>query len=95
MSYLIRKVEDSLGDVLAGEAILLVAHGWAGPALPAIARRLRHDIAGYVQSVKHPDNRGGWGIGNIGPIPEGMIAWLLAAVVLVGVARLIGERASS
>lgn len=53
------------------------------------------DIAGYVQSVKHPDNRGGWGIGNLGPIPEGMIAWLLAAVVLVGVARLIGERASS
>ena len=53
------------------------------------------DIVGYVQSVKHPDNRGGWGIGNLGPIPEGMIAWLLAAVVLVGVARLIGERASS
>ena len=48
-----------------------------------------------MQSVKHPDNRGGWGIGNLGPIPEGMIAWLLAAVVLVGVARLIGERASS
>ena len=60
-----------------------------------IDQRTLDDIAGYVQSVKHPDNRGGWGIGNIGPIPEGMIAWLLAAVVLVGVARLIGERASS
>ena len=26
------------------------------------------------------DDRGGWGIGNIGPIPEGMVAWLLAGV---------------
>jgi ubiquinol-cytochrome c reductase cytochrome c subunit len=51
------------------------------------------DIARYNAYAKHPDNRGGWAIGNIGPIPEGMIAWLLAAVVLAGVARVIGERA--
>jgi ubiquinol-cytochrome c reductase cytochrome c subunit len=52
-----------------------------------------NDIARYAGYTKHPDNRGGWAIGNIGPIPEGMIAWLLAAVVLAGVARVIGERA--
>jgi ubiquinol-cytochrome c reductase cytochrome c subunit len=51
------------------------------------------DIARYNGYAKHPDNRGGWAIGNIGPIPEGMIAWLLATVVLTGVARVIGERA--
>jgi ubiquinol-cytochrome c reductase cytochrome c subunit len=53
------------------------------------------DLAAYVQFSKHPDNRGGWGIGNIGPIPEGLVAWLLAGVVLLGVLRWLGERAPS
>jgi ubiquinol-cytochrome c reductase cytochrome c subunit len=46
-----------------------------------------------VRASRHPDDRGGWGIGNIGPVPEGMIAWLLAGLVLLGVVRLLGERA--
>jgi ubiquinol-cytochrome c reductase cytochrome c subunit len=52
------------------------------------------DIAAYVRAQRDPDDRGGWGIGNIGPVPEGMIAWLLAGVALLGVVRLLGERAS-
>jgi ubiquinol-cytochrome c reductase cytochrome c subunit len=52
------------------------------------------DIAAYVRDQRHPDNRGGWGIGNIGPVPEGLVAWLLAGVVLLGAVRLLGERAS-
>jgi ubiquinol-cytochrome c reductase cytochrome c subunit len=51
------------------------------------------DIAAYVRAQRHPDDRGGWAIGNIGPIPEGLIAWLLAGVVLLGVVRALGERA--
>jgi ubiquinol-cytochrome c reductase cytochrome c subunit len=50
------------------------------------------DIARYVRSTAHPDDLGGWGIGHIGPIPEGMIAWFLAIVSLLLVARVIGER---
>jgi ubiquinol-cytochrome c reductase cytochrome c subunit len=49
-------------------------------------------IIAYVQSTKHPDDAGGLGIGHIGPVPEGMVAWLIAAVVLVGVCVLIGKR---
>jgi len=49
-------------------------------------------IARYLQTTKHPDNRGGWGLGRIGPIPEGMVAWLLAIAALLLVVRLIGER---
>jgi ubiquinol-cytochrome c reductase cytochrome c subunit len=50
-------------------------------------------IALYVQRVvKQPPDRGGWGIGHIGPVPEGMVAWLLAGGVLLLVARVIGER---
>jgi ubiquinol-cytochrome c reductase cytochrome c subunit len=51
-------------------------------------------IVAYVIAQRHPDDRGGWGIGNIGPVPEGMITWLLAVVVLLGVARALGERAT-
>ena len=50
------------------------------------------DIVAYVKSVRSPDDAGGLGIGHIGPVPEGMVAWLVAAVVLVGVCVLIGER---
>jgi ubiquinol-cytochrome c reductase cytochrome c subunit len=50
-------------------------------------------IARYVQSIRHPPNRGGWGIGNLGPVPEGMVTWFLAMAALLAVARLIGERA--
>jgi ubiquinol-cytochrome c reductase cytochrome c subunit len=50
------------------------------------------DIARYVEYTHDPEDRGGWGIGHIGPIPEGMIAWLLAGVALLFTIRLIGER---
>jgi ubiquinol-cytochrome c reductase cytochrome c subunit len=49
-------------------------------------------IARYVFYTRHPDNAGGWGIDNIGPIPEGMVAWFMGLAALVIVARLIGER---
>ena len=49
-------------------------------------------LARYVLWTHHPDNAGGWGIYNLGPIPEGMVAWFLLALSLVLFARLIGER---
>jgi ubiquinol-cytochrome c reductase cytochrome c subunit len=51
-------------------------------------------IARYVQWTRHPEDAGGWGIGNIGPVPEGMVAWLLAGGAVLLVARLLGERAA-
>ena len=56
--------------------------------------RTLDSIARYVELTKDPVNEGGWGIGNIGPVPEGMIAWLLALAALLVVARLIGTRGS-
>ena len=49
-------------------------------------------ITRYVLWTRRPANDGGWGIYNLGPIPEGMVAWFLALLALVIVARLIGER---
>jgi ubiquinol-cytochrome c reductase cytochrome c subunit len=50
------------------------------------------DIAAYVTSTRDLEDRGGWGIGHIGPIPEGMVAWLLAGAAVLITIRLIGER---
>jgi quinol---cytochrome-c reductase cytochrome c subunit len=70
-----------------------------GPyVMPAFGRRQLSDadvnsIARYIEAVvDSPDDPGGWGIGHIGPVPEGMVAWLLAAVTLIVIAMLIGER---
>jgi ubiquinol-cytochrome c reductase cytochrome c subunit len=49
-------------------------------------------IARYLQYAKNPDDRGGWSIGHIGPVPEGMVAWFIGALALVLVARMLGER---
>jgi len=55
----------------------------------------QHDVdslARYVQHTQDLPNIGGWGIGNIGPVPEGLVAWGIGIVALLVVARVIGER---
>jgi ubiquinol-cytochrome c reductase cytochrome c subunit len=49
-------------------------------------------IIRYVEYAKRPDDRGGWAIGHLGPLPEGMITWLVAAAALVAVSLLIGAK---
>lgn len=49
-------------------------------------------IVKYVQSTNHPDNRGGWGIGNLGPAPEGLVAWWIGAPLLLIACVLVGRR---
>ena len=57
-----------------------------------IDQRDLDSIVRYVLWTRHPADAGGWGIYNIGPIPEGIVAWFIGLVALVIVARLIGER---
>jgi ubiquinol-cytochrome c reductase cytochrome c subunit len=55
----------------------------------------QHDldsIARYVLWTRRPTDEGGWGIYNIGPIPEGLVTWWIALAALVLTVRLIGER---
>jgi hypothetical protein len=44
-------------------------------------------------STNHPDNRGGWGIGNIGPIPEGLVTWLIAMPLVLLACLVVARRA--
>jgi ubiquinol-cytochrome c reductase cytochrome c subunit len=54
-----------------------------------------NSVIRYVQYAKHPDDRGGWALGHIGPVPEGLVTWFIAIVLLVGVCAVIGERIRS
>ncbi|HST13328.1 MAG TPA: c-type cytochrome [Gaiellaceae bacterium] len=58
----------------------------------AITPAQLNDIVAYVDYAKHPDDRGGWAIGHLGPWPEGAVTWLLAAAALVGICTLLGRR---
>jgi ubiquinol-cytochrome c reductase cytochrome c subunit len=49
-------------------------------------------IIRYVLSMRHPDNRGGWGIGNIGPIPEGLVSWWIGAPLILICCLLVARR---
>jgi ubiquinol-cytochrome c reductase cytochrome c subunit len=95
------------GGVLPGARVPSLNHATArqiaeavrvGPYLmpkfspKAITPTQLNDIVAYVQYAKHPDDRGGWAIGHLGPWPEGIVTWLLATSVLVATCLLIGRR---
>jgi ubiquinol-cytochrome c reductase cytochrome c subunit len=83
---------DQATDVQIAEAVRI------GPyVMPSFSPRQITDhqldsVIAYVDYAKHPDDRGGWSIGHIGPIPEGMVTWLLAATVLVATCMVLGKR---
>ena len=67
---------------------------WVMPrySTKAISPRELEDIVAYVQYAKQPHDAGGWAINHLGPFPEGMVTWLLAMVVLIGICVAIGSR---
>ena len=58
----------------------------------AISNAQLDSIIRYVLYARHPDDRGGWGIGHIGPVPEGLVTWFFAVVALLGVCLVVGRR---
>jgi ubiquinol-cytochrome c reductase cytochrome c subunit len=51
-----------------------------------------NSIIKYVLWTRHPNNHGGWGIGNLGPIPEGLVTWWIAAPLLILACVSVGRR---
>jgi ubiquinol-cytochrome c reductase cytochrome c subunit len=51
-----------------------------------------NSIIRYVLSTRHLDNRGGWRIGSLGPIPEGLVAWGIGIPLLLLSCRVLGRR---
>ncbi|MGH3534670.1 MAG: cytochrome bc1 complex diheme cytochrome c subunit [Pseudonocardiaceae bacterium] len=54
----------------------------------------KRDIIAYVHSVTdEANNPGGYSLGGFGPVPEGMISWIVGITALVGVTLWIGSKA--
>jgi ubiquinol-cytochrome c reductase cytochrome c subunit len=57
-----------------------------------LSRKQVEDIIDYVRGpIQHPNNRGGIGLGGVGPVAEGFVA-MLALAGLILVVFWIGER---
>jgi ubiquinol-cytochrome c reductase cytochrome c subunit len=94
--YVTGAVPPSLGDatpVQIAEAVRLGPYVMPAFSQRAIPDRELDSIVRYVRWAQHhPDNRGGWALGHVGPVPEGLVTWFLAAAALVGVCLAIGRR---
>lgn len=58
----------------------------------AIDEQELNDIIAYIRYTREPEDEGGWPIGHLGPIPEGLVAWLIGIGALIAVSLVIGER---
>jgi ubiquinol-cytochrome c reductase cytochrome c subunit len=69
-----------------------------GPyVMPAFSRssisdRQLDSIVRYVEFTKQPTRPGGWGLGFIGPVPEGLVTWFIAIPALLVLCLLLGRR---
>jgi quinol---cytochrome-c reductase cytochrome c subunit len=48
-------------------------------------------IAAYVGRLQRGGNRGGWDLGRIGPVTEGLVAWVLGLGLVLMVVRRLGK----
>jgi len=49
-------------------------------------------LARYVDYLRDPNDRGGAALGHLGPVPEGLVAWVLGFGGLVVIVRWLGTR---
>ena len=61
----------------------------------AITDQQLDDIIAYVLYAKAPYDNGGWDLGHIGPIPEGLVTWLIAMAAIVAVCLVLAKRLKS
>jgi ubiquinol-cytochrome c reductase cytochrome c subunit len=93
--YVTDAVPPALGDetpTQIAEAVRIGPYVMPRFSAKALSDAQLDSIIRYVEYAKHPDNRGGWALGNIGPIPEGLVSWFFAGSVLLGVCLVIGKR---
>ena len=52
----------------------------------------KRDIVAYVKSATETPSPGGWDVGGLGPVAEGLLIWVVGVTALVGAAIWIGSR---
>lgn len=58
-----------------------------------ITPKEKADIIAFTQSLKHERDPGGMGLGRVGPVPEGLIGWLVGIVLILLATLWIGVKA--
>jgi len=93
--YVTDAVPPALGDATPtqiAEAVRIGPYVMPKFTTKAISNAQLDSIIRYVRYAQHPDNRGGWALGNIGPVPEGLVSWFIAGTALLATCLLIGKR---
>ncbi len=57
----------------------------------AVSRAQADQIAAYVQRLREPTDPGGVGLGHLGPVSEGLIAWVFGLGAMILITRLLGR----
>lgn len=93
--YVTGAVPPQLGDdtpTQIAEAVRIGPYVMPSFTRKAISDAQLDSIIRYVEYARHPDDRGGWSIGHVGPVPEGLVTWFIAAAALVAVCMSVGRR---
>jgi len=51
-----------------------------------LSPEMKRDVIAYITSMKSQPSYGGFGLGNLGPVSEGLFAWIVGLGLLVGFA---------
>jgi len=54
----------------------------------------KNDVIGYLNSVQEESSAGGHVLGNLGPVTEGLFAWIVGIGALIGCAVWLGAKAA-
>ena len=52
----------------------------------------KHDIITYLHTLKENGSPGGWSLGSLGPVTEGLYAWTIGLAMLLGCAFWLGAK---
>ena len=58
----------------------------------SLSDRQLDSIVRYVEFTKNPKRPGGWGLGYVGPVPEGLVTWFVAMPALILLCLMLGRR---
>ena len=54
----------------------------------------KQDVISYLNTIQTQTNVGGMTLGNLGPVSEGMFAWIFALLIFIGAAVWLGQKAA-
>ncbi|MGE5275259.1 MAG: c-type cytochrome [Verrucomicrobiota bacterium] len=83
---------DKATDAQIAEAVRIGPYVMPRFSKKTIDDRELDSIIAYVDYAKHPHDPGGWALGHLGPVPEGLVTWLVAAAILVVFCAVVGGR---